>query len=62
MRIAIPCIILVFSCGCTVVPNDAWTFDPTRAQSKPVLPVEQAVRMTVVPTQKGREATSVEIV
>lgn len=46
MRIAIPCIILVFSCGCTVVPNDAWTFDPTRALSRPVLPPEQAARMT----------------
>jgi hypothetical protein len=46
MRIAVPCAVLALLAGCTVVPPDAWTFDPTHPAAKAPLPTEQAVALT----------------
>jgi hypothetical protein len=46
MRRAIPSVFLALLGGCSVVPNAAWTFDPTRPQPKPVLAVQEAASLT----------------
>lgn len=46
MRIAISCVLLALLGGCSVVPNAAWTFDPTHPQPKPALAVQEAAGLT----------------
>ena len=46
MRHAIPCVFLALLGGCSVVPREAWTFDPTHPAPKVVLPVQEATALT----------------
>lgn len=46
MRIAVSCAALVLVAGCSVVPHEAWTFDPTHPAPKPALEMAQAVALT----------------
>jgi hypothetical protein len=38
--------VLALLAGCSVIPPQAWTYDPTRAQPKPSLPIEEVVALT----------------
>lgn len=42
LRLAVPLMLAAASCGCAVVPNPAWQFDPTQPQP---LPVAEAARI-----------------
>lgn len=45
--VCLPVIVLLASCApVTVVPTQAWTFDPTRPQPKVVLPTAEVVALT----------------
>jgi hypothetical protein len=46
MRLFFPCAVLVLASGCSVVPREAWTFDPTHPEPRAVLPVEEAAALT----------------
>lgn len=46
MRIAVSCAALALVAGCSVVPHEAWTFDPTHPAPKPAMAMEQAVALT----------------
>jgi hypothetical protein len=46
MRIAVSCAALALLAGCSVVPREAWTFDPTHPAPKPALEMAQAVALT----------------
>jgi hypothetical protein len=46
MRCVIPCALLALLAGCSVVPREAWTFDPTQPRPKASIPVEEAVALT----------------
>lgn len=46
MRIAISCVVLALLAACSVVPPQAWTFDPTQPQPKPSLAMADAVALT----------------
>jgi hypothetical protein len=46
MRISVSCAALALLAGCSVVPPDAWTFDPTRPPAKASLPVQELVGLT----------------
>ena len=46
MRIAISCAVVAVLAGCSVVPPQAWTFDPTQPQAKPSLEMAEAVALT----------------
>ena len=46
MRIAVSCAALALVAGCSVVPHEAWTFDPTHPSPKPALEMAQAVALT----------------
>lgn len=46
MRLAICFPALALLTACTVVPPQAWTFDPTQPQPKPTLAMAEAVALT----------------
>ena len=46
MRIALPCVLLALLTGCSAVPREAWTFDPTHPVPRPALPVPEAAALT----------------
>jgi hypothetical protein len=46
MRIAICFAALASLTACSVVPPQAWTFDPTRPQPKPTLAMAEVVALT----------------
>ncbi len=46
MRIAVCLSILSVLGGCSVVPQQAWTFDPTRPQPKAMLPAPEVASLT----------------
>jgi hypothetical protein len=46
MRAAVSCAALVLLAGCSVVPPEAWTFDPTHPPAKVVLPVPELAALT----------------
>ncbi|MDB5872996.1 MAG: hypothetical protein JWQ07_2438 [Ramlibacter sp.] len=46
MRIAVFLAVLAMLAGCTVVPRDAWTFDPTHPRPLATLPMEEIVMLT----------------
>jgi hypothetical protein len=48
MRIALSlsCAALALVAGCSVVPNAAWTFDPTQPPRKAALPADEATSLT----------------
>jgi hypothetical protein len=45
MPITLSCLFSLFA-ACTVVPPQAWTFDPTQPPAKATLPMEQVVALT----------------
>jgi hypothetical protein len=45
MPITVSCLLSLFA-ACSVVPPDAWTFDPTRPPVKAALPMDQVVALT----------------
>ena len=44
MRIVLPLLLVAALGGCSVVPQAAWTYDPTHPQPRPVLDTAQAVQ------------------
>jgi len=46
MKTAVCCAALALLAGCTVVPPEAWTFDPTRPPAKAVLPAQELAGLT----------------
>jgi hypothetical protein len=46
MRTVIGLFSLVLLTGCSVVPPQAWTFDPTQPQARPVLATPEVVALT----------------
>lgn len=46
MRIAFSCATLALLAGCSVVPPDAWTFDPTKPLTKAALPAQELAGLT----------------
>ena len=46
MRYAITLAALALTTGCSVVPRDAWTFDPTHPRPRASLPVQEVVPLT----------------
>jgi hypothetical protein len=46
MRSAVSCVALALLAGCSVVPPDALTFDPSRPPAKTVLPVAELAALT----------------
>lgn len=46
MRIAASLAVLALVTGCSVVPRQAWTYDPTVPQPKATLPIEVVVALT----------------
>jgi hypothetical protein len=46
MQIVISCAGLALLAGCSVVPPDAWTFDPSQPSAKAALPVAELVALT----------------
>jgi hypothetical protein len=46
MKTAVCCATLCLLAGCTVVPTEAWTFDPTRPPTKAVLPAQELAALS----------------
>jgi hypothetical protein len=46
MKTAVCYAALALLAGCTVVPPEAWTFDPTRPPAKAVLPAQEVAALT----------------
>jgi hypothetical protein len=46
MKTAVCCATLSLLAGCTVVPTEAWTFDPTRPPTKAVLPAQELAALS----------------
>jgi hypothetical protein len=46
MRIVVCFPLVALLTACSVVPTQAWTFDPTQAQAKPTLPMAEVVALT----------------
>ena len=46
MRIAVSCIALAMLAACSVVPPEAWTFDPTRPPPKTALSAQELAALT----------------
>ncbi len=46
MRPILSCSILALLTGCSVVPREAWTFDPTRPSARVALPPDEAAALT----------------
>jgi hypothetical protein len=46
MRLLLPITFAAALCGCSVVPQDAWTFDPTHPQPKPVADAAKIAPLT----------------
>ena len=46
MKAAISCVALLVLSGCSVVPSEAWTFDPTQPQPKMALPAPELAALT----------------
>jgi hypothetical protein len=59
MRIAITLPALAFLAACSVVPPQAWTFDPTHPQLKPSLEMSEVVALTGRTAQLQLERNSI---
>ena len=46
LRLTLPIFLVAGLCGCSVVPNQAWHYDPTQAQSRPTADASQAASLT----------------
>ena len=46
MRIAVSCTALAMLAACSVVPPEAWTFDPTRPPPKTALSAQELAALT----------------
>jgi hypothetical protein len=46
LRLVLPFTLAAALCGCSVVPQDAWSFDPTRPRSKPLADAAQTSSLT----------------
>ncbi len=45
-RLVFPLSLVAALCGCSVVPNQAWHFDPTNPQPRPVADAAQVAPLT----------------
>ena len=59
MRIAITLTALSFLAACSVVPPQAWTFDPTHPQPRPSLEMSEVVSLTDRTAQLQLERNSI---
>jgi hypothetical protein len=61
MRIAVSCAALVLLAGCSVVPPEAWTFDPTRPAPKAMVPAQELAALTDRVAQLQMERNEIRI-
>lgn len=59
MRIALACTVLAWLAGCSVVPPQAWTFDPARPSQKAALPAQELAALTQRGAQLQLERTEI---